>query len=238
MRTTLRLQICRDRPHALSVSGAELAQLFPENVGFVFRVVLLALLTMLVIGILIWRASIAWRPGVGVALEQPIPFSHKHHVGDDGIDCRYCHVSVEASAFAGIPSIAICMTCHSQLYTEQPVLAPLIAASSGVATLRWQRLYKLPDFVYFNHSIHIAKGVGCETCHGALDKMPLTASVAPLTMQWCLACHRSPARYLRPPEQIFALHWQANNPDVSGAQLLSFYRIDTQRLTDCSVCHR
>jgi hypothetical protein len=175
---------------------------------------------------------------VNAPVEQPIPFSHKHHVGDDGIDCRYCHSSVEDSAFAGIPPLSTCLTCHSQLFTDQPVLQPLMRAYAGQAALRWRRIHQLPDFVYFNHSIHVAKGVGCVSCHGALDQMPLTWRVAPLTMQWCLDCHRAPERVLRPRDQVFNLHWQAQDQLALGRKLLAEYKIDKQRLTDCSVCHR
>ena len=130
------------------------------------------------------------------------------------------------------------MTCHSQLYTDQPVLAPVVEAFRGGASLRWKRLNKLPDFVYFNHSIHVAKGIGCASCHGQIDTMPLTARTAPLTMQWCLDCHRHPEQNLRPADRVFDLHWKAANQSALGARLLKAYHIDTARLTDCSVCHR
>jgi len=130
------------------------------------------------------------------------------------------------------------MTCHSQLYTDQPALAPLVEAFSRDIPLHWQRLYKLPDFVYFNHSVHIAKGVGCQSCHGEIDRMPLTARAAPLTMQWCLDCHRAPAEHLRPRDQVFNLHWKAKNQRALGARLMRDYHIDAHRLTECSVCHR
>src|SRR5262249_17789166 len=156
-----------------------------------------------------WRVVTAYPAAANAPLEQPVPFSHKHHAGDDGIDCRYCHSTVETSAFAGIPPLSTCMTCHSQLFTDQPALAPLVRAYVSGAPLRWQRLHKLPDFVYFNHAIHVAKGVGCVSCHGAVDAMPLTWRVAALTMQWCLSCHRRPERYLRPRAEVFNLHWQA-----------------------------
>lgn len=213
-------------------------QLFSRRFGFLVRVSLVAVLAGVVILIFVWRAVMAYPAGAHDALEQPIPFSHKHHVGDDGLDCRYCHTSVERSAFAGVPPLSTCMTCHSQLYTDQPVLAPLIEAVRSGTPLHWQRLHKLPDFVYFNHSIHVAKGIGCESCHGRVDKMPLTARVAPMTMQWCLDCHRSPERQLRPRDQVFNLNWQAKDPLALGRQLLSDYHIDKRRLTDCSLCHR
>ncbi len=215
-----------------------MAQLFHRRFGFFFRLGLTALLVSAVIVTLLWRAVMALPAGVHDPLEQPVPFSHKHHVGDDGIDCRYCHASVEKSAFAGIPPLSTCMTCHSQLYTDQPALAPLLEAFRTGIPLHWQRLHKLPDFVYFNHAIHIAKGIGCQSCHGQIDKMPLTARVAPLTMQWCLECHREPEQYLRPLDQVFKLRWQAKNQLALGTQLLNDYHIDKRRLTECSVCHR
>lgn len=215
-----------------------MAQLFHPRFGFLVKLCMLGAILAVIISILSWRAVTANPAGIGEGLEQPVPFSHKHHVGDAGIDCRYCHAAVEKSAFAGIPAVSTCMTCHSQLYTDQIALRPLIEASRGAGTLQWQRLHKLPDFVYFNHSIHIAKGIGCATCHGAVDEMALTARVAPLTMQWCLDCHRDPAPYLRPRAAVFDPQWTRGVHDKSGAQLLVDYDIDTRRLTDCSICHR
>ncbi len=214
------------------------AQLFGPSFGLLFRVTVFAALVALAVGISAWRVLTGYRAARLDALEQPVPFSHRHHVGDDGIDCRYCHTSVETSAFAGIPPLSTCMTCHSQLFTDQAVLAPLVRAYLADASLRWQRVHTLPDFAYFNHSIHIAKGVGCASCHGAVDEMPLTWRVAPLTMRWCLDCHRAPEKHLRPANQIFNLHWRSPQQDVLGARLLRTDHLDTRRLTDCSVCHR
>ena len=213
-------------------------QLFSVSFGFFFRLALLGVALAIVGGILGLRALATYRGAVGDPLGQPVAFSHKHHVGDEGIDCRYCHSAVESSAFAGIPPLSTCMTCHSQLFTDQPALAPLVAAYESHAPLHWQRVHRLPDFVYFNHSIHVAKGVGCVSCHGAVDQMALTWRTAPLTMQWCLACHRDPAKYLRPHDQVFNLHWSVKDQRSVGEQLLRTYQIDTRRLTDCSVCHR
>jgi hypothetical protein len=213
-------------------------QLFPKSFGFMVQLAMVAVLVGAVTVALLWRGLMAHPAGMNDPLEQPVPFSHKHHVGDNGIDCRYCHTSVEDSAFAGIPPLSTCMTCHSQLFTDQAPLAPLLAAYQSGIPFHWQRLHKLPDFVYFNHSIHIAKGVGCVTCHGEIDAMPLTARVAPLTMQWCLACHRAPERNLRPRSAVFDLHWKAKDPLALGTQLVQDYHIDKRRLTECSVCHR
>jgi hypothetical protein len=190
--------------------------------------------------ILVWRTVVAPRPAIGAPVEQVVPFSHKHHVGDDGLDCRYCHTSVETSAFAGIPPLATCMTCHSQLFTDAAVLAPLRAAYERHEPFRWQRVHDLPDFVYFDHSIHVSKGIGCSSCHGAVDTMPLTSRVASLRMQWCLECHRQPERQLRPRDQIFNMHWQPPADQLArGTRLRATYHIhSTEVLTSCSTCHR
>ena len=188
---------------------------------------------------LAWRILIKPHPAVGTPVEQVVPFSHKHHVGDDGIDCRYCHTSVETSAFAGIPPTHTCMTCHSQLFTQEPVLAPVVQSLRSGKPIRWKRIHDLPDFVYFNHGIHVAKGVGCEECHGRVDRMPLTWRVAPLTMQWCLDCHRNPGMHVRPVEHVFDMGWKPSEDQRTlGRRLVAAYHIHTSTLTDCSTCHR
>jgi Cytochrome c7 and related cytochrome c len=200
----------------------------------------LAVLIISVATVLAWRTAIAVRPAVGAPVEQVIPFSHQHHVGDDGIDCRFCHATVETQAFAGIPPLSTCMSCHSQLFSDAPLLAPLRASFAGHGTLRWARVHDLPDFVYFDHSIHINKGVGCSSCHGTIDRMPLTQRVASLRMQWCLDCHREPERVLRPKEEIFNLHWQPPSDQLArGRALRAQYHLQsTELLTSCSTCHR
>jgi hypothetical protein len=215
-----------------------MGQVFHPRFGLYVQLVLLAVLVSLVCGALVWRASTAEPHGVGEAVEQPVPFSHKHHVGDDGIDCRYCHSSVETSAFAGIPPLSTCMTCHSQLYTDTAALKPVVDSWRHGLALHWQRVHQLPDFVYFNHSIHVAKGVGCVTCHGRVDRMPLTWRARPLSMQWCLDCHRAPQKYLRPRDKVFDMAWQAKDQAALGMALVKRYHVDTRRLSDCSVCHR
>lgn len=181
---------------------------------------------------------IGYATGVGEVRQQPVPFSHKHHVGGDGIDCRYCHTTVEQSATAGFPSTEICMTCHSQLWTSAAVLAPVRESFAARKPLRWVRVNRLPDYVFFNHSIHIAKGVGCTTCHGPIDKMPLTWKAKSLQMNWCLDCHRNPAPNLRPRAEIFDPEWQRTPQTPSGKTLMAQYHIHPETLTDCSVCHR
>src|SRR4029077_19142589 len=154
------------------------------------------------------------------------PFSHEHHVAQLGIDCRYCHTSVETSAFAGMPPTATCMNCHKQIWTNTALLEPVRTSFSTNQPLRWSRVHDLPDFVYFNHSIHVAKGVGCATCHGRVDGMPLLFQNASLQMEWCLDCHRNPAKYIRPKDQVFNLAWQppADRPNL-GSRLVREYHV-------------
>jgi hypothetical protein len=169
---------------------------------------------------------------------QPIPFSHKHHVSGLGLDCRYCHTTVEVSANAGMPSTAICMTCHSQIWTNAAMLAPDRQSLAENKPIRWTRVYTLPDYVYFDHSIHIAKGVGCTECHGPIGDMPLTRKAETLYMSWCLQCHRNPAPRLRPLDQVFNPHWHRGPKTPSGEKLMAAYHIHPQTLTDCGICHR
>jgi hypothetical protein len=177
--------------------------------------------------------------GEGITVTQPVPFSHQHHVGGLGIDCRYCHGGVETSSFAGVPPTETCMTCHSQIWRTAAMLAPVRRSFSSGTPLHWRRVNALPDYVYFDHSVHIANGVGCTTCHGAVERMPLMRQAAPLTMQWCIDCHRDPAPYLREPDEIFATNWRApKDQDAIGRRLLETYKIHVANLTDCSVCHR
>lgn len=170
---------------------------------------------------------------VNVPITQPVPFSHQHHVAGLGIDCRFCHSSVETSAFAGIPSVETCMTCHSQIWRDSPMLAPVRDSFATGTPIRWTRVHNLPDYAYFQHDIHIAKGVGCESCHGRVDEMPLTWKANTLHMDWCLECHRNPAPHIRPREQVFTMGYlpAAKQPDVHP-------QFETQRITDCWTCHR
>jgi len=172
--------------------------------------------------------------------EQPVPFSHAHHVGGLGLDCRYCHTTVETSSFAGIPPTKTCMNCHSQIWSTSPTLEPVRASFRTDASIRWIRVHDLPDYVYFNHSIHINKGVGCETCHGRVDRMPLTRQVASLQMEWCLNCHRHPEGYVRPREFITTMGYEpAGEQEELGRRLVREYHIqDVRTLTSCSTCHR
>lgn len=195
----------------------------------------------LVVGAALWVTFYKALPAHSGLLspQQPIPFSHKHHVGDDGIDCRYCHYSVEKSAFAGIPSAQICLTCHSQLFSDAAILEPLRSGARTGLPLRWVRVHDLPDFVFFDHSIHLAKGVGCVECHGRVDRMPRIERVASLDMQWCLGCHRNPGPHLRPRDEVFDMASEPpHDPKVRGALVASVHLLPEQRRTDCSTCHR
>lgn len=179
----------------------------------------------------------AYMTQVGVARDQPVPFSHRHHVDDLGIDCRYCHTSVEESRFAGIPSSKTCMTCHSQLFATEAMLEPVRESYRTDRSIEWTRVHDLPDFAYFDHSIHLAKGIGCSTCHGRVDHMPLTWAVNTLQMSWCLECHREPERFIRPKEHLFDMEWEPGPDQIAqGLELLNEYGVRSQ--THCSTCHR
>ena len=179
---------------------------------------------------------------VNVPREQPVQFSHEHHVSGLGIDCRYCHSSVEESSFAGIPSTKTCMSCHSQIWTSAPMLEPIRASWRTGQPVRWTRVHDLPDYAYFDHSIHVAKGIGCVSCHGDVQNMALTFKTATLHMTWCLDCHRAPEKNLRPREEVFNMDWHppiGTTQDQLGRELVREYGIrDPVTLSNCSVCHR
>jgi hypothetical protein len=210
-----------------------------------------------VVAALVWVGySIQGSPYVtnqGIRPPQPVPFSHQHHVTGLGVDCRYCHTSVEVSAFAGIPPTKTCMNCHSQIWTNAQMLEPVRASYRSGQSLEWTRVNRLPDFVFFNHSIHVTKGVGCNTCHGPVDTMPLMYQAESLQMEWCLGCHRAPEEHLRPRDQVFNMRYRP--PDRShpvafdgrsytdqaalGAALIEKYNVrSVMDITSCSTCHR
>jgi hypothetical protein len=189
----------------------------------------------------------------GIAKPQPVPFSHQHHVAGLGVDCRYCHTSVETSHFAGIPPTKTCMNCHSQMWVGAPLLEPVRESYRTGKSLVWTRVNDLPDYVYFNHSIHINKGVGCNTCHGPVDRMPLMYQQASLQMEWCIDCHRAPEKYLRPKDQVFNMRYEQPSTGkpvtvdgksytdqlALGADLRAKYHLRTEAdITSCSTCHR
>lgn len=178
----------------------------------------------------------AYNTKEGVIVKQPVPFSHSHHVAGLGVDCRYCHTSVAKSAFAGMPPTATCMNCHKTIWQDSPMLEPVRESLRTGVPIRWTRVHDLPDFVYFNHSVHIAKGIGCASCHGRVDKMPLMRQDVSLQMEWCLDCHRAPEEHVRPRDEIYNMAWEADDRQTLGPQLIAEY--DVQSLTSCSVCHR
>jgi hypothetical protein len=180
-------------------------QLFSRSADVILRTSLVG--GVLLGGIIVWAmlafARSPYMTNQDVTIEQPVPFSHQHHVADIGIDCRYCHQTVETSARAGVPSTQVCMNCHRQLWNQTEILAPVRNSFRNGKPLQWNRVHDLPDYVYFNHSIHIHKGIGCYSCHGDVSEMALTRRAQPLTMQWCLECHRDPQQHVRPREFVF-----------------------------------
>jgi len=215
-----------------------MSAVFSPRAALVVRLFVLGALALSVATVLlfVWRARAYEQLGEPIA--QPIPFSHKHHVGDDGIDCRYCHATVETAAHAGLPSTAVCLGCHAQLYRDQPLLALLHESAAAHRPIAWQRVHVLPDFVYFNHSVHVAKGVACVECHGRVDQMPLEWRASPLQMQWCLDCHRDPAARLRPQSREFAPDAPPATPSQAGLLARAAHLESRRRMTDCSTCHR
>lgn len=218
-----------------------MAQIFHPSTNTVSKVTIFGGLFILAAAAFGWDRFVRspYATEADVFREQPVPFSHQHHVNGLGIDCRFCHTSVEKSSFAGIPATEICMGCHSQIWKDAPMLEPVRESYRTGKPLVWTRVHDLPDFVYFNHSIHIAKGIGCESCHGPVDHMPLMRRNASLQMSWCLDCHDDPARHIRQRDDVF--HFGERVKPVSreqGAELVREFGIDTKQMTDCWICHR
>jgi hypothetical protein len=216
-----------------------MSQIFHPSANGIARIMLAGLIILVATsGILLYYVGKA--PYVTRAYEarlQPIQFSHERHVAGNGIDCRYCHTAVEKSATAGIPPTKTCMNCHAQILASSPYLEPVRASYANDVSIQWVKVHDLPDFVYFNHSIHVNKGVGCTTCHGQVDKMPLMWTVQTLQMEWCLDCHRAPEKYLRPRAAVFRVDYQPPADQLAlGSQLVKDYQV--KKLTNCSTCHR
>ena len=214
-------------------------QLFSPAADTIARTVLVALVLAPAVAFAAmwgWERS-DYLTGRHLTVEQPVPFSHQHHVGELGIDCRYCHASVENSRFAGMPSSHVCMSCHSQIWTNAAMLAPVRESLATGRPLRWNRVNNLPDYVYFDHSVHVKNGVPCEACHGRVHEMPLMRQAAPLTMGWCVSCHKDPNPRLVSPERVFDT--RLGEPDDPLDAARKYVRhAHTRGLTDCSVCHR
>src|SRR5579872_3303007 len=217
-----------------------MAQIFPQSANTLSKVsIIVGLVLIAGIGGAAFElgADSSYATNQGIRRTQPIPFSHTHHVGSMGIDCRYCHNTVETSAYANIPPTKTCMNCHSHIWVNSPTLEPVRASYRTDQSIPWVKVHDLPDFVYFNHSIHIKKGVGCETCHGRVDQMPLTYQQNSLLMEWCINCHKNPAPNLRPRSEITTMGYKpAVDQSILGPELVKEYNVNPP--TSCSTCHR
>ena len=257
MRFPLRVEYLRDGVHEQKFYS--MAQIFHRSANTLARASILGIVLLLsAVGAAVLKLQRSpYVTAQHIAPEQPVPFSHQHHAAGLGLDCRYCHTSVEDSSFAGIPPTKTCMNCHAQIWTNAPMLAPVRYSFSSGQSLQWTRVHDLPDFVYFNHSIHINKGIGCYSCHGQVDAMPLMYQENTLQMEWCLDCHRQPEKFLRPKNQVFNMKYQqptAESPvEVTisgkkesftdqlalGSALRKEYHLRSQQdITSCSTCHR
>jgi hypothetical protein len=232
-----------------------MGQIFHSSTNTISRVSIVG--TFLLVGGLLWVLAQMQRSPyysqAGVRRNQPVPFSHQHHVGGLGLDCRYCHTSVEVSSFAGIPPTKTCMNCHAQIWTNAALLEPVRQSFRTGASLVWTRVDALPDYVYFDHSIHLNKGIGCDDCHGPVDRMPIMYAQNTMLMEWCLNCHREPEKFLRPHDQVFNMRYQkptARFPVTADGQTFTdqlalggYLRVknhlrSVQDITSCSTCHR
>lgn len=216
-----------------------MAQIFHPSFNAISKVSIFGAVFFLGAGLWAWDTMLrsSYATQVDVAREQPVPFSHKHHVAGLGIDCRFCHTSVEDSGFAGIPPTKTCMSCHSMVWKDAEILEPVRESYREDRPIEWIRVHDLPDFAYFDHSIHVKKGIGCTTCHGQVDEMPLMWRTETLNMDWCLGCHRDPTPNVRPREEVFSVDWSPD--DLSSAEhaaLAEEYGV--QSLLNCSICHR
>jgi hypothetical protein len=214
-------------------------QIFHPSMNTLSRVTIFGALFMLAVALwlLLTIVRSPYATSVGVIKEQPVPFSHKHHVADAGIDCRYCHTSVEDGPFAGIPPTQTCMNCHSQIWTTSPMLEPVRASFRDDVPLVWNRVYDLPDYAYFDHSVHVRKGVACAICHGDVAKMPLMWRASSLHMEWCLDCHRDPGKNIGPRQFVTAsFEPSQRQPSPEASEWLREYHVNSKM--NCSVCHR
>ena len=220
-----------------------MAQIFHRSTNFISRLSVFSVLFLVGLGLVgvLGLARSPYATNQNISRAQPIQFSHKHHVADDGIDCRYCHTSVETSAVAGIPPTKTCMNCHSVLFNDVGYLEPVRESYRSDQSIQWVKVHRIPDYVYFNHSIHINKGVGCSSCHGQVNQMPLVFQATPMLMEWCLNCHRNPEMALRETQDdVFNMDWKApaNQAEI-GKRLAAERKIRTTvELTSCSTCHR
>jgi hypothetical protein len=218
-----------------------MAQLFPKSANYLAPASIAALVLVAggAVGSLLALDYAGFNQRRGETVEQTVPFSHEHHVAGLGIDCRYCHTSVEKSATAGLPPTSTCYNCHKIVWNEAPMLEPVRASYRTGQPLEWNKVHDLPDFTYFNHSIHVAKGIGCATCHGPVQQMRLMRSAQPLQMRWCLECHRNPEKFIRPKEEVFNMTWKAKDQETLGRELVEKYKVrHPAEITSCGTCHR
>jgi hypothetical protein len=219
-----------------------MAQIFHPSTNNFAKVTIFG--AVFIIAGIAWAGSLLIRSSyvtqADVVRDQPVPFSHEHHVSRLGLDCRYCHHTVEESAFAGMPATEVCMGCHAQIWKDSPMLAPVRESLRTGKPLEWTRVTDMPDYVYFDHSIHLAKGIGCESCHGRVDQMPLMRKAHAMHMEWCLDCHRHPEVNVRPKERVFQFLTDAERDELEtlGEQLVEKHRIQKSQLSNCSICHR
>ncbi|MCC7307274.1 MAG: cytochrome c3 family protein [Acidobacteria bacterium] len=217
-------------------------QFFNKSANNIARISMLAVAVLAGTAFFVYTqvARSSYLTGRYLERQQPVQFSHKHHAGDDGIDCRYCHSTVETTATASIPPTQTCMNCHSQIWSDSPYLEPVRASFRDNKPIEWQRVHDLPEFVYFNHSIHVAKGVGCSTCHGQVDNMPAVYQENTLQMEWCIACHREPEKFIRPKSEIYNMKWEDRDLEPEERlELKAKYKIRSREMmTSCSICHR
>jgi hypothetical protein len=216
--------------------------IFPPRSNMIARASLLVLplLLAIVVGLLVWWLHSPAFNKVGVQVEQPVQFPHSMHVAVVGLNCRFCHDAVDKSSFADLPPTQTCMGCHSQIKTDSALLAPVRASWESGEPIEWNRVNSVPDHVFFNHAIHVNKGVACETCHGRMDTAGTAVKAETFYMAWCLECHRDPAKYIRPVERVYdAGYTPAEDQKVLGARLVEEYNIKSSfQLTNCSICHR
>jgi len=227
-------------------------QVFPKSLNILARLTVLATPLLAAGGIITGAAFYRsdYTTGTREVIEQPVPFSHKHHVGQLGIGCQYCHTAVETSAQAGFPPTKTCMNCHQGMWVSADLLEPVRSSLKNDVPIAWNKVHNVPHYTYFNHSIHISKGVGCYSCHGKIDEMPLVFQSKTLLMEWCLECHRNPEKYLRPREEVYNMTWKpedVTNPDTGqpfdqltlGRKLKGDHAVrEKSILTNCSMCHR
>ena len=219
-----------------------MAQLFHRSANNIAKISMVMLVLLAGVGGYAYTvvARSSYLTNAYLERQQPVQFSHKHHSGDDGIDCRYCHTTVETSASAGMPPTQTCMNCHSQIWADSPYLEPVRASFRENKPIEWERVHDLPEYAYFNHSIHVAKGIGCSSCHGDVANMPAVYQVESLQMEWCLSCHRQPELNVRPKSEITNTKWDVNELSLEERQKLAAdYKIRNKDiLTSCSTCHR